>query len=467
MNLRICFLPFAVLFVFVLGCGKSNSSAPQNIKLAPLSIAVVENEKLAGEIQREVRARTDFDVKVKSVSRKDLLSQPRLMDDVVFYPPSLKGELISRGWIGPIPSATEKTKGLGLDDVAYAIRQREIRWGSKLYAFPLGSPVLVLMVRKSVLDQLGMPVPQTWTEYERTVVAISESDAGKAFDSVTLEPLADEFLASLWLARCAAYIKHSGTLSTYFDFSSGEARIDMPGFVRGTEDLQRISKTIPENLRDLTPKQSAKRFLEGQSAMAIGWLSPSLKLDAPPAEDVVFAPIPGAIQQYNPSDNQWEDLPTNQIARVPLVSSSGLIGSISAYSGQTLSAGEVLALIAGEEVSPLVSPASDQTMACRRSAISQASGWVPKSVPNSLARQYLRTSLAELEQPRFIVDLCIPNSAEYRTALDHAIKAALSSPDENPKPLLEDANAKWNAITETIGNNLLIESFQRAEGVGD
>lgn len=454
----------------VVGCNDTKKKDLTKIETPPLSITIVADEPMAEAIRRELAARTEEKITVEVVTEEVLLGQKRFTSDLLIYPPAMMGELIQRDWIAAIPSATLGSEELKLEDVALGISQTETRWGSKPYALPLGSPVLMLMVRADLLKQLGLAVPKTWDEYATAVETIQQSDLLKKSDTIaaaTLEPLDEPFLPKLWLARSAAYVKHGENLSTYFDFTTGKARIDTPGFTKAAQQLGTAARTIPSAFNSLDPKAAAEAFLAGKSVMAIGWINKHTLVPETVPEDILFAPLPGSHETYKTPENQWLPRPGNQPESIPLLSTSGMVGSISSTSGQTMNAANLLVLLSGPELISLISPASERTTLCRVSSLPMAEAWMPPSLPGTGLRQYAQTNLEQLQSPRHLSALRIPGRAAYEKVAREAIQKTIASDQPDVEAIWQEAAQAWDKLSEESGQAEHIKAFRNSQGIGE
>ncbi|QDU76992.1 Bacterial extracellular solute-binding protein [Bremerella volcania] len=465
-------IPLLLILVscLVVGCNGTKKKELPKVETPPLSVTIVADEPMAEAIRRELAARTEEKITVDVVTEEVLLGEKRFTKDVLIYPPAMMGELIQRDWIAPIPTATLGSEELKLDDVALGIYQTETRWGSKPYALPLGSPVLMLMVRTDLLDQLGLEVPNTWDEYAAAVETIQKSDLLKNNDTIaaaTLEPLDEAYLPNLWLARSAAYVKHGENLSTYFDFATGKARIDSPGFTKAAQQLADVAQTVPDAFNSLDPKASAEAFLAGKSVMAIGWINKYTIVPETVPEDIQFAALPGSKETYKTPENQWLPRPGNQPESIPLLSTSGMVGSISSTSGQTINAANLLVLLTGPELISLISPASERTTFCRISSLPMAEAWMPSNLPGTALRQYAQANLEQLQSPRHLSALRIPNRQAYEKVIREAMQKTMAGDDANVEAIWLEAAQSWDKLSEESGQAEHIKAFRNSQGIGE
>ncbi|RCS54856.1 extracellular solute-binding protein [Bremerella cremea] len=456
----------------VVGCNntKKNSGDLPKLETPPLSIGVVADEALAERIRLEVSARTEEKITVETIPRKVFLNQQRQTKDILIYPPAMMGDLIQRNWLTPIPSSILSLQDLALDDIVLGVRQTEMHWGEKTYALPLGSPVLMLMVRTDILKQLNLETPTTWQEYAAVVEAIHNSEFLKSNDTVgaaTIEPFGEAYLPSLFLARSAAYVKHSENLSTYFDFTNGKSRLTSPGFVRAAEELAQAAQTTPGEFKTLDPQSAAEAFLAGKSVMAIGWLNSKTKVPETFPPDIAFAPLPGSAEIYQSQGNQWVPRSGNKPVSVPLLSTSGMVGSVTSASGQTMHAADLLVLLTGPELCSLISPASQRTTFYRTSSLPMAEAWLPKGLPGGALRQYAKISIDQLQSPNSMVNIRIAHRQEYEEALRTALLSLIGPNPPNAETALKQAGETWDTISEKQGQENQTNAYHNSQGTAN
>lgn len=464
--------PFILLFFAILfaGCngGKNSPEGKPKLKTAPLAITVVDDADLAERIKLEISARLEETIEVENITREIFWNQKRPARDILIYPPAMMGELIQRDWIVPVPSATLASEEVDQDDIVQAIRQKEIRWGDKTFALPMGSPVLLLMVRTDLMKELNLEIPKTWKEYAAAVETIHGSDLLKSSETLgaaTIEPLEAAYLPNLFLARSAAYVKHNENLSTYFDYTDGKARLSSPGFVRAADELSAVAKTIPGEFSTLSPEASAEAFLAGKSVMAIGWLNSSTLVPDTISTDIEFAPLPGSDEIYQTQGKSWVTRQGPPVS-VSLLSTSGMVGSVSKMSGQTIHAAEVLATLTGTELAALISPASKRTTLYRLSSLPMADAWLPKGLPGSVLRQYASVSIAQLQSTQTLSSLRIAQRGQYEEALSDALRKLLTTKSTSSEAALKAVSETWDTISEKQGMTQVTDAFRRSQGSG-
>ncbi len=268
--------------------------------------------------------------------------------------------MAERQLIQPLPEVWLNRPAYAKHDLFELIGLRETAWAGRIFAVPLGSPVMVCFYRADLFARFGRKPPATWAEYEKLVEFFSNPKilATKppmssppallpSSWSSTLEPLAAGSAGNVLLARAAAYAKHPDYYSTLFDRQTMEPRIAAAPFVRALEELTAAAHAAGDVKIQLglTPAGVRREFGKDHAAMALGWpaaadLSPAIATpDAVPNGShpaariaspaiVGFVELPGSPEVYNPRDQQWQRRATDIEPYVPLLGIAGRMGSV-------------------------------------------------------------------------------------------------------------------------------------------
>ncbi|MGY8766825.1 MAG: ABC transporter substrate-binding protein [Pirellulales bacterium] len=429
----------------------------------PISLVVIDDAHLAQTISREWLAQSDQPLEVKNLSVEELWAQKRLEADAIIYPPQLLGELVHRKWIEPIPKSVHDNEVLTESDFFSLIRRYEIRWDKQLYALPLGSPAIVFMYREDIFEELELAPPTTWEEYQVCVETITEAQPKLTqfpnMQSATLEPLAPGWKANTLIARTAAYAKHRDNLSILFNFASMESNLHQPAFIQAAEDLKAVEQTIPDELKELTPAEIGNAFLEGKSAMALGWFTRSKQKDL----DRVTLPInivqvPGSRVIFNQIQADWVPHNSGKAISVPVISSSGLVASITSRAVNTRSTALCLIRLTGSELGFPLSQESEKTTLCRNSTVPLMSNWLDHRFTTELAGKYGKALSRQLNGNQTITALKIPSHQEYMQSLETAVGQLLEE-ETSAADALKSVSDQWNQITDRIGKDQQKRAF--------
>lgn len=440
--------------------------------------------------------------------------------DVLIYPSRLLGELAKGERIIPLRRSVLQSKEFAAGDIFPLILQREITWGGRAMAVPLGSPVFVLYWRKDIFEQHNLRPPTTWSEYQRTVdklnrlarpgvgangdaPATNKSDRASsnapgdssstssddsnakltsyALQYATVEPTAEGWAWRTFLARAAAYAKDRDHFSTLLDVETAEPLIDRPPFVRALREM--IAATGPRKeaigqrerpiesgaeTAGLTLSQVMNLFLSGKSAMAIGW--PVTVSDGRTAVDLDFgvASLPGAEEVYvenSTRKGRWtpRDERRRRVTTLPL---AGRLSSVTSSCKNAPAAFRFLIWAASGRASDELCLRSEATTLFRNSQRASAARWlrIGRPLATTAPEEYFEAVRDSLSQEDCLLALRIPGAERYHRQLDRAVRQALRG-EQTPEKALAAAAEAWRAITEEMGAARQRQAYRRGLGL--
>jgi multiple sugar transport system substrate-binding protein len=437
-----------------------------------LVLLVADDPQLGQAIAREWRGRTEQEVTVRDISLAELAAASRLPGDAVIFPCGLIGQLAERGLIVPIDNATLEDADFNYRDIFDLVRLREIRWGRRTLAVPLGSPQLLLAYRSDLFEKAGLSPPADWKQYQQAIARLADraalgdlAPAAAERWRATTEPLAAGWAGQLLLARAAAYALHRDQFSPLFRFDSLTPLIDQPPYIRALEELVAAAKTGEFGQQHLSPTQAIDELKAGHCAMAIGWPGPQGDEHAAANQTKLgFAMLPGATQTYRFATKSWETRGEDESPHVPLLSISGRMAAVSASSADPRRAENFIVWLAGREVSQQISPQSPATTLFRQSQLAASSRWTGSLSPAS-SRQFAEVLAESLSLPRSFPGLTLPGRLDYLSALDQAVEQAIDGTPANEA--LAAAARQWSAITEKLGRDGQRRASVRSLGQAD
>ena len=461
--------PFAVhlfLLLAVAGCGTSTEDRhdPQRQPLAGVSLklTVVGDSALAaaiGQLRGEWNLQTGADFQVLPVSESKLAKPEPFQADAIIGPAYLVGPAAEQGRIVPLSATQLRNTSGNWSDVFDLVRLHEMSWGTKTWAVPFGSPVLVCYCRADLLEKLGREPPQTWGEYlelarllgDRKILG-QEDRAKNAGWWGTVEPLDSGWAGLVLLAHAAPYAKHRDNYSTLFRIDTMEPLVAGPPFVKALEDLVAAAKLGPADELDFDPDAARNAFWQGRCGLALSW--PTAAAAIPPGGSakgfrVVFSELPHADQVYNVGNQKWEVPAEDQDPHVPLLGIAGRVGAICGSSHPD-AALELLSWLSAPAAGDPAGAASSATTLYRRSQLKGAKNWVEKPLSPAAAAQYASLTESTFRRPQWLSAPRIPGRDEYLAALDHAVRQAVQA-KQSPAAALQQAAAKWREITDRLG----------------
>jgi ABC-type glycerol-3-phosphate transport system substrate-binding protein len=441
------------------GGGKASSpNASGKAPRAPLVLLVVDDPPLGKAIAREWQGRTEEELTVRDVSLADLTKASRLPGDAVIFPSGTIGELAERGLIMPLETAALDDEAFRLRDIFDAIRLREMKWGSKFFAAPLGSPQLLLAYRIDLFDKLGMTPPADWKEYQTAIGRLADrsqlGDAAPPADQPwrgTIEPLADGWAGQLFLARAAAYALHRDQVSPLFRFDSMEPLLDQPPYRRALDELRKAAQTGGFAEQRFAPAEALAELLAGRAGMALTWPAPeTTPADTRPTQERIgFALLPGSREAFRFATKSWEKREDeDDRPHVPLLAIAGRMAAVTSSTAEAARSQNFVLWLAGREVSQQVAPHSAATTLFRGSQLAAAGRWTGGLSPDA-SRQYADTLAQTLRLPRAFPGVRLPGRASYLAALDRAVADAIGG--KRSSEALGEAAARWREITTELG----------------
>ena len=442
-------LVLTALALAMAGCPQPRGPASQlpaadRTQPAPLKLLVVDDEPLGKAIAREWISRTEGQIDVQSVSRAEMLAASRLPGDVVIAANGDLGHLVERGLIAPLSEEALAGEEFNRREIFDQVRLRDITWGNKTLAVPLGSPQLLLVYRKDLFARLALAPPRTWAEYQQVRERLKADDPSLA---PAIEPLADGWAGQLLLARVAAYVTHRDQLSPLFHLTTLDPLITTRPYLRALEELVAAQKDSPSGERR-SPPQVLAELQAGRAAMGIAWPAPIAESGEPGKSPIALALLPGATEVYDFARDEWEERAGAEEAHVPLLGVAGRVGCISATAANPAAAENFVVWLGGQEASTIVSPTSAATTLFRESQLAAAGRWTP-SLDAPAAKEYAQTLKQSAALQRYL-SLRLPGRHEYLAALDAAVVQAVAG-EKSAADALAGAADEWKKITARIG----------------
>jgi multiple sugar transport system substrate-binding protein len=457
------------------GCNPQDpAAAPQArpFEGQKLRLLVVDDPQLAGAAERfrgEWRARTGAEFEIGQRAAAEIAAGQALDADAAIYPAHLLGPLAESDRLVRVPKEVLADSQLAWQEIFELLRVSEATWGSDVYAIPFGSPVLVCYYRNDLLSRLNEKPPATWDDYQRLVQLLS--DRSKLADAVpaegpwsaALEPLGPGWAGQTLLARAAAYAKHPDYFSVLFNLETMAPLVDTPPFVKALEQLVAAAKQGPPEALEWGPDEVRDAFWRGECGLALSWPSASRGSESSKEkqtpQDVRTCALPGSTEVYNPQGRAWQ--PRGKAASVPLLSTSGRLGSVSKASGHAPAAFQLLIALSGPQWSSQVCAASPSATLFRQSHAKAPREWVERSLTPAAAQEYAELTEQTLSGHEALSAIPLPGRDEYLTALDNAVHAAVKG-KATPTEALTRCAATWREITQRLGIDRQREAYRKS-----
>lgn len=442
----------------------------QAVAPPPLSLLLVDTPGIAPLIERQWSARRDGQLTSVEISSDELRSGDyRAIEesDVVIYPVEMIGELIKRGLIQKVPRSVWDADEFNKKELFRKSRTRLVQFGSDPWGTPLGSPQLVLMFRRDVLEQLGEKPPKTWDDFFALNKKLQEAkpqDAdGNPLPVAVDIPMKESWSSVSFLAMCAAEIRYRGKVSTVFDIDDMNPLINQKPFVN---KLAAMKEAVDEEDLSMTPAMAYRRILNGQSAMAIGW--PGVGLLDEASRDVEnrqvgVARLPGSVNWYDFDSGLPVRRDENEEIHVESLGFDGRIASVVSKSGETSTSFDFITWLANKQIGLLFLPESASTAPFRASHLGNVERWTGPGLSPDALDAYVEILQATDKSSASFIFPRIPEVSSYRQQLDRAIQQCVTGELE-PAAALNQAVEQWRSITEAQGADKQRGWLKKSEG---
>lgn len=438
--------------VLVTGCSGGNdpatSPAPQAEPLTPaplvtLTVQVAGDVKLAEGLRLlrgEWKARTGGELKVDSVSLEEFLTAERLVGDVVIFPSRQLGALVERGALRPLRATTLADPAFGLNDIFPAIREGEMKFGGQAYAFPLGSPPLM------VFSEFGAALPKP-AEYP---VGAPPTDGLSGAYSLILRGL--------------GYTESYRRSEALFDPANMAPRIAEPQFVKALVELTAANASRGD--QPAIGFAEAMRLVGNDGAKStLGWPSALDEVfaaeDGAAPRDVAFAAIPPTTETYAHTRSAWER--ESNPSAVVLLGVEGRLVGVTAATRNAVAGFQLAQWLTTGDVATGLSSRSTGTLWYRASQAGASGRWMKQLTVAKEAEPVTKLVAAALatEAPTLVPR--IPAIDEYLNHLAEAVRTAPAD-EANAQVALEGVAAKWEEITERLGREKQAAAYRRHLG---
>ena len=262
--------------MYLVGCEKKieqNDDASAVAAEIPddLTVLLVGEPVLGSRIKRQWSARRDGTLSIKNQTVAEFEATEFLIADdvdIVIYPPTMIGELVSRGSLREMTGDFLDSDELNRRELLRHFRTTVVRQRSETWAVPLGGASFSLMYNRKAFKELS-PL-EHWGDLESTLAKLSETEfvTNNKIESKIDMPLGQGWAAHTFLACVAPSVCNRGKLSTLLNRSTMEPLITSPPFV---ETLDKITATASSFSLKSDPTLVFQRALAGESAISMGW----------------------------------------------------------------------------------------------------------------------------------------------------------------------------------------------------
>ncbi len=477
----------AIVICIGVGCEKKSTSVEESetVKVEipdELTLLVVGDEDLGGRIKRQWSARRDGQMKIQNQTIAEFESAEFAVPtnvDIVIYPPTMLGELVTREQLREIPSDFLDSDEYNKAELLRHYRTSIVRQQNETWAVPLGGASFALLCNREAFADIK-PI-ELWDQFDRRLEQLTSTEFlsnDKQIEAKIDMPLAEGWAAHMFLARVAPSVCYRGKLSTVLNRSDMKPLIATEPFVAALDQLKSLAST---RSLELTPKSIHQLATSGKTAVAIGW--PALgfenqgdenaetgsdgegdgnsKLDA---DGLMVKSLPGMPSWFDQTSGTWIKRSTDDDPRVDTVGFSGLIASVSASSGNDRWSWNFLKWLPSKSISKMVLIQSESAGPFRASHLGDAGRWTGEAISLDVADEYADVVSAAHERTQTLMFPRIPGYRQYIAALDEAVRSAVKG-EVSSEDALNKAADEWEQITETYGRAKQTSALKKESGL--
>ncbi|MEM9412433.1 MAG: hypothetical protein AAGA30_15065, partial [Planctomycetota bacterium] len=393
----------------------------------PISVAFLGGGDVAEEVARQWKAIQGGEITCTVIepNKIDESYDAIANQDIIIYPPSLLGKLVSDEVITPIPPEVWDSKLLDNRGLLRDHRMTFIRFGGERWATPISSPNLFLMSRNDAIRMIGNRSIRDWddlievTNQIRLIEAKDDSPPPKV-----VVPMARPFCADIFFAISAANVRHRGKLNFIFDRNDMTPLLASPPYVNALNQLKKLARSSNQD----TPETAYRKLLAGKASLVITWPSKAfVSEDLPETSEeltnqLMLTRLPGHRNWYDFSSREFRENPEdNRLARVEHIGFVGLQASILKSAAYPTTAFEFLSWISSKKVCSNIFSNSIDGGPSRQSHLGDPQNWTGEFLNIQNSNAYA-DSLTEInESPVFFMFPRILGQREYKRVLADAI----------------------------------------------
>jgi len=394
---------------------------------------------------------------------KQSLNDDKINFDIYVIISSWGGSLLGQDHIEPIPQWVKDK--IDWDDVLPIYKDSILSWNNVNYSLPYDGDCISLYYRKDIFEnktnqenfkkQYGyeLQAPKTWDQYKDIAKFFNGWDwdnDGKIEYGIAGSRLKGYGTMLHFFTRAATYVKHPNDKAYYFDTDTMKPRINNPGFVKALEDYIEIMKYAPKEIKKFSPGNVRNSFIQGEVAMVIDWANTGTmavtEKSSVVKDKVGYASLPDSNIVYNSKTAKWDN-----IYNSPSSVSGNWTILVNKNSKNKKLAFDFASHMASKEITTkLISQGWTGVNPSRSSHFENIDNLVQSGFSKNSAKEYLDVLQNELKNKNIVMDLRIPGSDRYYSALSKYIDKTINE-NLSVKEALDIAAKEWDKITDSLG----------------
>ena len=340
------------------------------------------------------------------------------------------------------------------------------RYGPDRYSVPLGTSVLVMAYKESVINDPAIKAaaekagiafpPTTWDAFDK-YVPILKSKVATPLAQPTVSSANDMLPLDLFLARATAMGKHRDHFSFLMSADSMVPRVDGTPFVDSLKSLVALSPG-----QKMTPEDSRKAFREGKSAILIDYAENASKwANSDEKGKIGVAPLPGSLRVYEPDRKEYDKMQSpNLSSYIPIGGGWVAVLAKGRTPENANAAKDFLIYLAGNSMAAQWAADRRMQMVPTRDSL-LASGFVdPRTAPRVESGAWGESILKQLTSPNIVVGLRIPQAGEFLADLDHSVQSAYAG--GSVETALKQASEAWTKRVKAYGPERMKWHYRRS-----
>ncbi len=343
--------------------------------------------------------------------------------------PSWMSDLARAGALEPLDAYVDKYGYRDeLQEIAPVYRDNQMKVGDTIYGFPDDGDVFVFYYRKDILEENGLKVPTTWAEFAETAQKLTDKYAPEMYGAA--------FFRDAPYAQFMFQERFRVEGGKFFDPETMKATVNSEAGVKAFTEMRAENKFMPPGVETWGFVENLAAFLAGDTAMTLSWppygrWAAGYGTDQEALNWVPKSTVAGKVGYALPPGGH------PQLA-------AGFSLSVSASSKNKEAAYLFIQWLNSKDISlqrvQLPYALRDPFRASHFESAEYKSRW-PE------APEYL--SALQQGAVSGLLDLSLIQTDKYEEALRQGISRLWAG--EDPKAILDDVAAQWDAVTEKVG----------------
>ncbi len=397
--------------------------------------------------------------------------------DAIVYDPQWMGDFASAGYLLDLTSLVQNDPTIQWNDILPYFRDFSASYQGKVYDIPLDGDLQMVYYRKDLLQAAGLQPPQTWQDY----INIAKHFQGTTFPDgqpgygscIAMKRGAQSYW--MFLSILAPFLQTQGTKSgAFFDPANMNPLINNDAGVAALDIYQQLSKLGPPDILNEDVGASRGLFTSGRCALSLDWgdigvLAVDKTTSKITSDQVGSIITPGTNMVLDRTsgklvacDSTTCPDATNGVNHAPFAAYGGWSGAInnSAKPDVQKAAFAFLSYMSAPAQSDVdVTLGKTGFNPYRQSQFDNMAPWLAAGFSQAGAQDYINAIKTSLASPNMVLDLRIPQNAQYEgVVLDTALAVFLAG-QVNDTATAKQISDGWDQLTNQIGRDTVLKVY--------